>query len=249
MGSRHSAEQSERLQPLDTVHSRVRLLFALLTVLSVVILTTMGVRLADREAVHYLDVGWMSFFATATVVLTLAEISCLRSIRTNIQPQLASLVLRDEVTGLYNRRYIVERIDREISLCRRHGRRFSVIYTDMDGFKQVNDRYGHDSGDHILRQVGRWLEDSVRHEDIAGRMGGDEFVVLLPDTSPSDAANLVIRLDTKFRAQPFRLPNGEETGFLAFSAGIAAYPGDGETSGEVLSVADRNMYAHKKSKR
>jgi diguanylate cyclase (GGDEF)-like protein len=248
MENRSRAEQTVRLQPLDAVHSRVRLLFALLTVLSLVILITMGARLADQATVHYLDVGWMSFFAVATVALTLAEISCLRSIRTNVQPQLASLVLRDEITGLYNRRYICERIDREISFGRRHGRVFSVLYIDLDGFKQVNDRYGHESGDRVLRLVGQWIENSVRREDVVARMGGDEFVVLLPDTSPSDAANLVIRLDTRFKAQSFQLPNGEETVSLAFSAGIAAFPTDGETSAAVISVADRNMYAHKNAK-
>jgi len=242
------AEQTVRLQPLEYVHARVQWLFALLTILSIVILITMGIRIVSSETLQFVDVGWMSFFGIATLTLTFAEISCLRSIKTSVRPQLESLVLRDELTGLYNRRYMTDRLDKEISLCRRHGRCFCAIYIDLDGFKQVNDRFGHDAGDKILRDVGNWLLANVRFEDVAARMSGDEFVVLLPDTGPSDAANLVIRLDGRFRAESFQVPTGESTDFLAFSAGVAAFPGDGETSADILSAADKGMYAHKNSK-
>lgn len=242
------AEQMVRLQPLEYFHARVQWLFALLTILSVVILVTMGVRIVSSATLQYVDVGWMCLFAIATVTLTFAEISCLRSIRTSVRPQLESLVLRDELTGLYNRRYMTDRLDKEISLCRRHGRRFSVIYLDLDGFKQVNDRFGHSAGDRVLREVGDWLKVNVRFEDLPARMSGDEFVVLLPDTGPSDAANLVIRLDSRFRAESFQVPTGEAIDFLSFSAGVAAFPGDGETSSDLLSAADKGMYAHKNSK-
>jgi len=242
------AEQMVRLRPLEYVHARILRLFALLTILSIVILVTMGGRVVSSATLQYVDVGWMAFFALATVTLTCAEISCLRSIRTRVRPQLESLVLRDELTGLYNRRYLTDRLDKEARLCRRHGRRFSVIYLDLDGFKQVNDCFGHDAGDKILRDVGDWLRANVRFEDIAARMGGDEFVVLLPDTGPSDAANLATCLDGRFRSESFQVPTGEEVEFLSFSAGVAAFPGDGETSAGLLSAADKSMYAHKNSK-
>jgi len=242
------AEHTVPLQPIDSVHARVRWLFGLLTVLSVVILVTMGVRIASSAALKYVDVGWMCFFGVATVTLTLAEISCLRSIKTSVRPQLVSLVLRDELTGLYNRRYMTDRLDKEISLCRRHGRRFTVIYIDLDGFKQVNDRSGHAAGDRVLRDVGAWLCASVRFEDTVARMGGDEFVVLLPDMGPTDAASLVVRLDGRFRSESFQVPTGEEVDFLSFSAGVATFPGDGETSADLVSAADKSMYDHKNSK-
>lgn len=238
-----------RLRPLEYVHARVQWLFALLTILSIVILVTMGVRIVSSATLQYVDVGWMCLFAVATVTLTFAEISCLRSIRTSVGPQLESLVLRDELTGLYNRRYMTDRLDKEISLCRRYGRRFSLFYLDLDGFKQVNDRFGHDAGDKVLREVGGWLRANVRGEDIPARLGGDEFVVLLPDTGPSDAANLVIRLDARFRSESFRVPTGEAAESLSFSVGVAAFPGDGETNSDILSAADKCMFEHKTSKK
>jgi len=237
------------LQPLEFVHARVLWLFSLLTVLSIVILVTMGVRIVSSATLQYTDVGWMGLFAVATVTLTFAEISCLRSIRTSVRPQLESMVLRDELTGLYNRRYMTDRLDKEISLCRRCGRHFSVLYLDLDGFKQVNDTHGHEAGDKILQDFAGWLQASVRFEDIAARMGGDEFVVLLPDTCPSDAANLVIRLDTQFRSESFQAPTGETIDSLSFSTGVAAFPSDGETSWDMLSAADKGMYEHKATKK
>ena len=244
--SDHSADH---LRPLDDIHLRVKWLFVLLTFLSVIILATMAVRLITKsEPIQSVDLGWMCLFAVATISLTLAEITCLRYIRTQVRPHMVSLVLRDEVTGLFNRRYMNDRIDEEISRSRRHDRRFAVIYVDLDGFKSVNDRHGHEAGDHVLREAARFLADNIRREDIIARIGGDEFLALLPDTKSSDAANLVIRLHTGFAAQPFATPTGEPVDALSFSAGVASFPDDADTRPALQAVADKNMYAHKLAK-
>jgi len=243
-----TADAMSSLRPLDAVHSRVMSLFALLTVLSVVILITMATRLISRGSLTFLDVSWMVFFASATLFLTFAEIGCLRHLRESVQPELVLLVLRDELTGLYNRRYIADRIREGISRCRRYGRRMSVLYIDLDGFKQVNDTYGHRAGDAVLQQASRRLSDSIRNEDVLARMSGDEFVALLTDTGPSEAATLAIRLRKEFEAETFQPTPEVSIDSLSFSVGVSAFPDDGETCEGLLSVADKNLYAHKASR-
>lgn len=223
-------------------------LFALLTVLSVVILVTMAARLISRGSLTFLDVSWMALFASATLLLTFAEVGCLRHLRERVQPELVSLVLRDELTGLYNRRYIADRVEEEISRCRRYGRRMSVLYIDLDGFKQVNDTHGHKAGDAVLQQASRRLSDSIRHEDVLARMSGDEFVALLPDTGPSEAAMLAIRLRREFEAETFQPTPEVSIDSLSFSVGVSAFPDDSETCAGLLKVADKNLYAHKASR-
>ena len=223
-------------------------LFALLTVLSVVILITMAARLISRGSLTFLDVSWMVLFASATLLLTFAEVGCLRHLRERVQPELVSLVLRDELTGVYNRRYITDRIQEEISRCRRYSRRMSVLYIDLDGFKQVNDTHGHKAGDAVLQQASRRLSDSIRHEDVLARMSGDEFVALLPDTGPSEAAMLAIRLQREFEAEPFQPTPEVSIDSLSFSVGVSAFPDDSESCEGLLKVADKNLYAHKASR-
>jgi diguanylate cyclase (GGDEF)-like protein len=161
---------------------------------------------------------------------------------------MASLVLRDELTSLFNRRYMADRIDEEINRSRRHHRRFAMVYLDLDGFKQVNDQWGHDAGDTVLRQAARCLRENIRREDILSRLGGDEFLALLPDTSPSEALNLVIRLHTTFSREVFLAPSGMPVGELSFSAGVAYFPDDGKDRESLMAVADKNMYEHKLSR-
>jgi diguanylate cyclase (GGDEF)-like protein len=242
-----TSELAVHLHPIHQIHSQVRSLFGLLTVLSVVLLVTIGSRLISQESMRILDVMWMACFALACLVITVAEIHCLRYIRESARPQMASLVLRDELTSLFNRRYMADRLDEEITRSRRHHRRFAVVYFDLNGFKQVNDQWGHDVGDEVLRQAAQCLRDNMRREDILCRLGGDEFLALLPDTSPSEALNLVIRLHTTFSKEAFKTPSGQPVGELSFSAGVAYFPDDGKDRETLVSVADRNMYEHKLS--
>jgi diguanylate cyclase (GGDEF)-like protein len=100
----------------------------------------------------------------------------------------------DGLTGLWNRTYFESRLGSELSLSRRTGQPLSCIMLDLDHFKQLNDRFGHPFGDEVLRAMGRLLIDTCRQEDIACRYGGEEFVVLAPGVSPTDAVGLAERL-------------------------------------------------------
>src|SRR5215213_357932 len=111
------------------------------------------------------------------------------------QQGLRLLSQQDPLTGLANRRLLHDRLNYEISRHRRHSRRFSVLALDLDGFKGVNDKFGHAAGDEILREIARALEKAVRDQDTVARMGGDEFCVLSPEIGWEDAERLAARLD------------------------------------------------------
>jgi len=244
-----TAEIAVHVSPFHHVHSRVRTLFVLLTTLSVLLLLAVLSRLLVQDTMQAIDLMWMFCFAVACLVLTFAEIGCLRYIRNSARPQVASLVLLDELTRLYNRRYMANRIDEEINRCRRHHRHFAVVYLDLNGFKGVNDQWGHDAGDAVLRQCAQVLRRSMRREDVLGRIGGDEFLALLPDTGPSEAANVIIRAHASFSQAAFRTPDGESVGPLGVSMGLACFPDDGDDRETIWTVADRKMYAHKASQK
>jgi diguanylate cyclase (GGDEF)-like protein len=188
----------------------------------------------------------MLFFAIAAFVLTLAQIGCIRHIRTSVRPRLTCLVYKDEVTGIFNRRYLQDRVDEEISRAVRHGRHFALIYIDLDGFKGVNDRHGHDAGDAVLRQVALCLQGNMRREDVLGRVGGDEFLVIAPDTTQENARVFAGRLRDGMSQETFKTPAGQVLESPSFTAGIACFPEDGDTRDALISKADRDMYSRKR---
>jgi diguanylate cyclase (GGDEF)-like protein len=139
---------------------------------------------------------------------------------------------QDALTGLGNRRLLHERLEYEIARHRRHGRRLSVLALDLDGFKGVNDRFGHQAGDEILREVSRALGRAVRDQDTLVRVGGDEFCVLVPESDYADAERLVDRL----RRSVAGAVSGLDT--LAVSVGYAVFPDEGSTAEQLLERAD-----------
>jgi diguanylate cyclase (GGDEF)-like protein len=158
-----------------------------------------------------------------------------------LQESLREQALRDPLTGLFNRRYLMETVQREIERCRRDDCPLSVVLFDVDHFKAVNDSLGHEAGDQILVAVSRYLQSQVRSADVACRYGGEEFVVVLADT-PLDVA---IR-----RAEEWRVAMREIEPHVAgrrttVSVGVAAAPDHGDSADEVIRAADEAMYAAK----
>jgi diguanylate cyclase (GGDEF)-like protein/PAS domain S-box-containing protein len=151
----------------------------------------------------------------------------------------------DPLTGLANRLLLENRIEAELDRARRHEGRVAVLYVDLDGFKQVNDRGGHEAGDRILREVARRLEADLGHEDLVARVGGDEFVVLLPDRDAAGARREADALRERLRVS-CTLREGEL--LLDASIGIACWPGDGEDTAALLATADRAMYASRRER-
>jgi diguanylate cyclase (GGDEF)-like protein len=153
---------------------------------------------------------------------------------------LRALSERDALTGLVNRRGMEERLSYEVARHRRHERRFSVVAMDLDGFKAVNDRFGHDAGDEVLRAVARGLRQAVRDQDTVVRLGGDEFCVLAPEADDVQASHLTTRLREAVSEAV------EGMGPLGVSAGWAVFPDDASTPAELLRVADEASLAAKR---
>jgi diguanylate cyclase (GGDEF)-like protein/putative nucleotidyltransferase with HDIG domain len=143
----------------------------------------------------------------------------------------------DELTGLFNRRYFEERLKEELSRHSRYGDVFSMFMIDLDKFKAYNDVYGHPAGDVLLSHIGRIIRDSVRNIDLAFRYGGDEFVVILPQTA-RDAAYVVAERVLRQIAEEME----KKAIAVTCSIGLASYPADGILSGELVDVADTALY-------
>lgn len=160
--------------------------------------------------------------------------------RKRSEERLEQMAYRDPLTGLGNRRLLEQQADQILSLAERQGRYAGLVYFDLDRFQSVNDRWGHGTGDEILRRVGRRLDDESRETDLLARVGGDEFVLLLADLdAPEEALTTTRRITAAFDA-PFEV-QGQEIPVGA-SAGVAAFPDDGEDLEVLLRRADRALY-------
>jgi diguanylate cyclase (GGDEF)-like protein len=152
--------------------------------------------------------------------------------------------IRDPLTELYNRRYLLETMMRELSRANRRKTSIGVMMMDIDHFKIFNDSYGHDVGDHLLQSLGIYLLRNIRGEDVACRYGGEEFVLVLPDTSLKDT----MRRAGELREGISRLSvlhAGKTLGGITVSIGVSAFPGHGRTMEALLKAADLALYRAK----
>jgi diguanylate cyclase (GGDEF)-like protein/PAS domain S-box-containing protein len=164
--------------------------------------------------------------------------------RRRLQERLERLAHYDPLTALPNRALFFDRLEGAVSRARREERRFALLFIDLDGFKAVNDRFGHDAGDFLLFEIARRLRLAIRDSDTAGRMGGDEFTVLLENISkPEDAMALADKIRDSL-TEPALIPAGAKV-TVGASVGIAVFPDDGDDGESVLKAADSAMYAIK----
>ncbi len=161
--------------------------------------------------------------------------------------RIKELTIIDEVTGLYNTRHLFSLLEQAISQGVRYLTEFSLIFFDLDHFKQVNDTYGHLVGSRILRDAGRLVVQHLRRADVAFRYGGDEFVVFLPHTPKEHARVVVERLWESLRNHRFEAGDGGIR--ITASFGVAGFPEDGRTAKEIIAKADEMMYRVKKRSR
>jgi diguanylate cyclase (GGDEF)-like protein len=158
------------------------------------------------------------------------------------------LTITDDCTSLYNARHLHSVLDTEIYRSQRYGYEFSLIFIDLDHFKHINDTYGHVVGSRLLAEIGQKLRGNCRLIDFAFRYGGDEFVILLPQTSKQNAAIAARRMHKLIRETPFLI--GEELEIrITPSIGVACYPTDSRTKVQLLQLADEAMYQVKNTTR
>jgi diguanylate cyclase (GGDEF)-like protein len=154
------------------------------------------------------------------------------------------LAERDPLTGLYNHRGIHRRLAGEILRAQQSESELSLIMIDLDDFKVLNDTYGHVAGDSVLRQVSDAIRAVLRHADLAGRVGGDELLLVLPNTGGEGAMQLSERLRVALAARPYLNPGGQSIP-VYLSLGVATMPADAMSVGGLIEVADSNLYASK----
>jgi diguanylate cyclase (GGDEF)-like protein/PAS domain S-box-containing protein len=165
-----------------------------------------------------------------------------------VKHDLERLAHTDSLTGLHNRRFFMQRLAEETARVKRHGGELSVVLFDLDLFKRVNDTHGHDMGDRVLMAVADVAREIVRTSDVAGRLGGEEFGLLLPETDGHGALRLAERL--RGAVEALRIGgNGEPSVTITTSVGVATIRESAHEPGQVLSRADQALYAAKRAGR
>jgi diguanylate cyclase (GGDEF)-like protein len=154
------------------------------------------------------------------------------------------LAYHDDLTGLHNRRYFEQRVAQELSRAERTNKQLAIAIIDLDDFKRINDVAGHAAGDRVLSFVGRYLASCCRGFDIACRIGGDEFALIIPETDAEGARAALERIEARFQAAVDR-PRLSARLAVSFSFGLALFPTDAHTIDNLLARADHAMYLRK----
>ncbi|TAV89006.1 PleD family two-component system response regulator [Rhizobium leguminosarum] len=221
--------------------------------LPILIITEQG---ADDMVVRALDLGVNDYIIRPVdpnelVARSLTQIRRKRyndRLRASVK-QTIELAVTDPLTGLYNRRYLDNHLNVLFNRSMARGRPLSVLITDIDRFKHVNDTYGHDGGDEVLREFSSRVRSTIRGADLACRYGGEEFVVVMPDTSPEIAAAVAERLRAAIETAPFMLKHSGEALNVTASFGIASRIASVLTPGQLMKQADLALYEAKNTGR
>ncbi len=194
-----------------------------------------------EDAVGYevdLSVGLVSYFVQVSRKLKHPKV-----IELKLFEETRASAYKDELTGLHNFRFFQEFLRWEVKRCERSAGEFSIAMGDLDNFKSYNDRFGHDAGNEALQAVSKALQEAGRDQDVAVRYGGEEFVLIMPETSKEDAgrvADRVCRTVAELELSPSRSENG-----VTMSLGVASYPVDAAAPEALIRCADRAMYTAK----
>jgi diguanylate cyclase (GGDEF)-like protein len=192
----------------------------------------------DQDGEHL--TGQQQFFVTVSEAIKLS----LSNIK--LREELREQAIRDPLTGLYNRRYLEESLAHELYRSQRQKVQLCVAMIDLDEFKQVNDSFGHGAGDFVLRHIGRILRENLRNTDILSRYGGDEFLLVLPDSSLDDTRQRLDQIRILIKEQAIRY--GEKLiGPMTVSTGIAEAKEHSFVAREIIRAADEALYTAKQA--
>jgi diguanylate cyclase (GGDEF)-like protein len=221
-----------------------------LTTLSIVgLVAACYIYLGGVSAAEVLSLRFVAgFVAQLAPVLLVAYITTMFSADIRYGLQRAKLLSEtDDLTGMFNTRGFAIAANRLFAQAVRHNRSASVLMIDSDNLKTVNDNYGHDSGNRLLRHLASCIQAELRFTDVAARYGGDEFIVLLPETPSKGAFEVAERIRNAITARPLEM--GERRIVSSVSIGIATFPEDGASLDSLAAHADRAMYAAKEAGR
>jgi two-component system cell cycle response regulator len=190
--------------------------------------------------------SWSAQISRLIMMLTASALSLALVARSQ---KLLRMATSDPLTGLFNRGYVDDRFAIELSRARRHRRQLTLAVIDVDRFKSLNDTHGHSAGDLVLRKIGELLRHSFRQSDTAGRYGGEEFVVILPEMNIEDAQRKLESLRELVASTPIELNGRGETVIVTISAGLAGLPEDGKDAAELFALADERLFQAKREGR
>jgi len=178
----------------------------------------------------------------------LADQTAVAIINARMHQAMSKEAMSDMLTKLPNRRALDARLENEVSRSKRYGHQFAVLMMDLDGFKAVNDNYGHDIGDIVLHDFAQYLNESKRASDFLARYGGDEMTMILPETDGNSAAELAEKIRQRMEKFTPAMPDGSAPR-LGVSGGIAIYPQNAQTASDLLRAADEALYRAKRQAR
>lgn len=231
-----NAEEGMQCQHFVLTNSRIPVLCVPLTAHS----DTIGVlRLLGAHSYNHQDPERHKQLA-----IMVADHLALALTNLHLREQLHEQAIRDPLTQLFNRRYLEESLKRELRRAMRHKTSIGIIMMDIDHFKSYNDTYGHDGGDALLHEVGRFIQSNIRGEDIACRFGGEEFTLILPGASLEDTHRRAENLRTEMKHIHATF-QGKPLGSITASLGVASFPEHGLTAEAVITAADRALYRAK----
>jgi two-component system cell cycle response regulator len=190
--------------------------------------------------------SWSTEISRLIIMLTASVLSLSLVVRSQ---KLLHLATTDTLTGLFNRGQVDDRFALELSRARRYGKPLTIAVIDLDLFKSLNDAHGHLAGDNVLRSIGSILRNSFRESDTAGRYGGEEFMVILPETGMEAARQKLEFLRKLVASTPFTLAPVTAPVNVTISVGLASFPHDGQGAGDLFACADERMFQAKREGR
>lgn len=185
---------------------------------------------------------------TARVKTQLRRWRYTQKLRTHVS-QTMEMAITDPLTSLFNRRHMETQITILVDNATNRGKDLSVLALDVDFFKKVNDTYGHDAGDAVLKELAERFKKNIRNVDLPCRVGGEEFLIILPETDPKTAAKIAERLRRSVGGKPFAVPNQDKGLDITISIGLAALNGPNDTQGQIFKRADQALYDAKEQGR
>jgi diguanylate cyclase (GGDEF)-like protein len=224
---------------------------AFILVIAVLVLRLAGLATGNAETLALMasnQVQALSFL-TSIVCLVILSLGLVVMTKERADERNRVLAMQDELTGLTNRRSILDALEQQLAMARRSGQPLSLLMLDLDHFKRVNDSFGHLAGDAVLRQVAAGIASRLRTQDIAGRYGGEEFLVILPGTTADGAVQLAEELRTSIAAERIEIGEGHRV-TITISIGVCGgIPTADQRVEDLIDAADRALYRAKENGR